>query len=621
MPPRVFQPLVEVFLLVEQPRQRLSHWSQALAPLDGPDAPPIAAVDAYFDPASNQAIFGLRYDERALGPARLGYIVEIALLAEVGMIQPAELSEGDRRRFLGERLASCTVHVDDQRTVVASLVELVRRVRSQKTTTPTDMATMSPGHSRQRSTVAPTPAPAPVPPPAPRHEATDPPLVARGTRSGPAADAARGTRELAKGSVRQHKLERFDEIDDGIPESEQKRVISEPIVAGPTPQLAGAMLPQRRDLGQRRSPNVIARAGVHRANTVMMSPHQTRQMLDAAIDPAELDPPDVTTDPYMRTATETEDPGMIYARYLRSGRWVPLRIGALSLKGAALMAGALPRIDDRVEVALAFANHRALVRGAVAKVSTMQEAETSGATTFNVNFELDDGSRRELTALLTAARAANVTIKPPPARSTRRYPVEWPICLGTPRGAVRADALDVSTEGMFVRPLLALDTTVTFSAVLDDGHPPVSGRARVVRAISEAEAKVAGRSAGYGLNILEMAEADHERWYAFVTRIEQRSSRRVLVVASPVRLPELQGALIGAGYAVTGDSEPGAIAQLASAAAQPVDAALIDAAWLVGGNLPSRVESVFASRGIPCVTMHGDAKRARGAIDRLLGVV
>jgi hypothetical protein len=39
---------------------------------------------------------------------------------------------------------------------------------------------------------------------------------------------------------------------------------------------------------------------------------------------------------------------------------------------------------------------------------------------FSVNFELDDGSRRQLTALLTAARAANVTIKPAPPRGTRR---------------------------------------------------------------------------------------------------------------------------------------------------------------------------------------------------------
>src|SRR5262249_21431426 len=144
----------------------------------------------------------------------------------------------------------------------------------------------------------------------------------------------------------------------------------------------------------------------------------------------------------------TVQPGIIYGRYLRSGRWVPIRIGALSLKGAALMAGALPRVDDRVEIALSYSTHRALVRGAVAKVSSMQEAAATGATTFSVNFDLDDESRRELTALLTAARAEKVTIKPPPARSTRRYPVEWPVSFGTVRGTVRAEALDVSTEGM-----------------------------------------------------------------------------------------------------------------------------------------------------------------------------
>ena len=147
---------------------------------------------------------------------------------------------------------------------------------------------------------------------------------------------------------------------------------------------------------------------------------------------------------WRRLEARSRGPRTISARYLRSGRWVPLRIGSLSLKGAALMAVALPRVNDRVDVALAYAQHRALVRGAVQKVSTMREAETSGATMFSVSFELDDGSRRQLTALLTAARAANVTIKPAPPRGTRRYPVEWPVCLGTSRGAVRAEAFDVS---------------------------------------------------------------------------------------------------------------------------------------------------------------------------------
>jgi len=283
----------------------------------------------------------------------------------------------------------------------------------------------------------------------------------------------------------------------------------------------------------------------------------------------------------------------------------------------------LPRVDDRVDVSLSFEKHRALVRGSVAKVSTMQEAQASGATTFSVNFELDDASRRELTALLTAARAAKVTIKPPPARATRRYAVEWPVTFGTLRGAVRAEALDVSTEGMFVRPLhdLVLDANLTFTVVLDDGQTPVSGRARAVRHVGEVEARGAGLSPGYGLMILEMAELERERWCAFLARIEKRASKRVLIGAGPARLAELQSGLVAAGYAVTGGSDRDIIAQLASAEARPVDAALIDAAWLVGGSAPSWVDSLFASRNVPYVAMHGDARRARIAIDRLLSVV
>jgi hypothetical protein len=585
---RVFQQLVEVFLLVEQPRQRLSHWSQALAPLDGPKAPSLSSVDAYYDPASNQAIFGLRYDERALGSARLGFIIELSRLVEVGLIQPAELSDGDRRRFVDERLGVCTVHVGEQRKVVSALVELVRRVRAQRAT-------------------ANAPARRPTGRPLPR-DTREPLLVAKGTS------------DLARGSVREPGPPQPAPDPDAaaIPEAELKRVISEPIAT--TPRRATAPAPHRRDEGPRPSPNVITRPGVHRANTVLMPSTEAQRILEAASESGEAD---VTTEPFLPTATEPPATDVIYARYLRSGRWIPIRIGSLSLKGAALMSAALPRVDDRVDVALSFANYRALVRGAVSKVSTAQEAALSGATTFHVTFELDDASRRQLTSLLTAARAANIMIKPPPARSTRRYLVEWPICLGTMRGAVRAEALDVSSNGMFVRPLhaLSLDASVALSAVLDDGLPAVSGRARVVRTISDAEARIAGLSPGYGLLILDMPDPDRDRWRAFLARVEKRTSKRVLIGASPARLAELQSGLVAAGYAVTGGTERDGIAHLASAEARPVDAALIDAEWLAEGDSPAWVEQLFTGRNVPCVTMHGDARRARAVVDRLLAVV
>jgi len=636
MPAMEFQPLLEVFLLVEQPRQRLSHWTQALAPLDGPGAPPVATVDAYFDPTANQAIFRLRYDELALGPSRLNFVVEVALLAEIGMIQPAELLEGDRDRFVTERMAGCTVHVGDQRQIVRALVELVRRVRVQ---------------GQQAMASVPEPAPrAPSPP----ERAPSPPRAA-----------------LARGSVRQprHQVV-FDDSPDAaaVPEPVQNHIKTKPITsparrtAGaeafeaftssespeafapseaaetvrrapnvPARHMAAAESAESLELREwresheshdtvRRVPNVVPRGGaLHRASTVTMEPEEAARMIEEATPQAEVE---VITEPYLVAPGTELRPDTIYARYLRSGRWVPIRIGTLSLKGASLLAGALPRIDDRVDIALAYANYRALVRGAVGKVSTMQEAATTGAATFSVSFELDPESRRELTALLTAARAAKVTLKPPPLRSTRRYPVEWPILLGTTRGAVRAEALDVSTGGMFVKPVhaLVLDTNVAFSMVLDDGLAPVSGRTRVVRNVSEGDAKITGLSPGYGLSIIEMPGEDRERWSAFITRIEQRASKRVLIGAAPARLAELQNGLVAAGYAVTGGTEPGAIAQLASTGAHPVDAALIDASWLAEAS-SSRVESLFSQRKLPCVTVHGDAQRARIAVDRLLSVV
>ena len=618
MPSRVPSPLVEVFLLVEQPRQRLSHWSQALAPLDDAEAPALVSVDAYYDPASNQAIFALRYDELTLGD-RMRYVVEVAMLAEAGMIQPAELSDGDRRRFVTHRLASCTVHVGDQRKVVAALVELVRLVRSQKPSTspPALEATLLP---RSRRTT--------VPPVRARVETGESPVViAKGTRNPPGEPAMpRASRDLALGSVRHGKLPLTEarELAEATPVASPvageatgaERAPEGRPPTGPPPLRDAA---PRRDDGPRPSPNVIPRPDVHRANTVMMSPTDAQRMIEAASQPAPeavapVEPPPVTEPATART---------ISARYLRSGRWVPLRVGSLSLKGAALMAVALPRVDDRVEVALAFAQHRALVRGAVAKISTMKETESSGATMFSVNFELDDGSRRQLTALLTAARAANITIKPAPPRGTRRYPVEWPVCLGTTRGAVRAEALDVSSEGMFVKPIhaLTLDAHLTFSAVLDDSLPAVSGRARVVRCITEADARTSGMSPGYGLSILEMTELERERWSGFLSRVSKRASKRVLIAASAARLSELETGLVAGGYATTGGSEPSAIAQLVGAEARPVDAALIDATWLVTEGSTLWVESVFASRQVPYVTVHGDARRARMAVDRLLGVM
>lgn len=530
--------LVDAYLLIEQPRQRLGHWTQALAALDSPSAPALAAITAFYDPVEDQAVLHLRYDELALGSMRLGYVVEVALLAEIGMIQPAALSEFERKRFLSERLARCTFEVTHQRSAIGALTELVRKLKEQRRPPPIPRAA--------RANVA------------PRGDTQDPVMLV----------SAKGTR---------------DNLDTAA-------------VAATTGK------------------HVIVRS--QRLPTVEMAPEDVQRFV------TETEIVDVEAPPRVVPAPElpASGTGTIYARYLRSGRWVPIRIGALSLKGAALMAGALPRLHDQVDVALAFGAHRALVRGAVGKVSTVREASATGAATFSVAFDLDVASRRQLVALLTAARAANVTIKPPPPRSNRRFPVEWPMCLGTMRGAVKADALDVSTGGLFVRPTVALarNGTLNFSMIVDDGAGPVAGRAKVVRQLTESEAKANGLSAGYGLAITDMNEPDRLRWTSFLARVERRAATRVLIAAAPARLAELQAYLAAAGYAVTGGTDPGAVVQLANAGTRPVDAALLDAGWLANGA--SGLENLFAARHVPCVTLHGDLRRARTALDRLLEV-
>ena len=437
--PMDYPPLVEAFLLIEQPRQRLGHWITALAALDSPSAPPLAAIIAYYNPTCDQALLDLRYDELALGPTKLGFVVEVALLAEVGMIQPAELSDLERKRFLMERLTRCTLQVTYQRGAIGALTELVRKIKGERGAKSIPPATVS------------TKTPPPIPiaargTAAPRGDTSDPVLLV----------AARGTRD--------------------------------DLVHTPPPLPRPPSEPPATT-----SRHVIARNT--RLPTVEMEPEQAKRLITdtRVIDPISDLPmgPDATwrasspsqlVEPYLPTIG-AHPSNTIYARYLRSGRWVPIRVGALSLKGAALLAGALPRLHDHVDVAFSFNNHRALVRGAVGKLSSVREAETTGASTFSVQFELDTVARRQLTALLTAARAANVTIKPPPPRATRRFPVEWPLCLGTMRGAVKADALDVSTGGMFVQSVfpLALESTLNFSMVLDDVGGPIAGRAKVVR--------------------------------------------------------------------------------------------------------------------------------------------
>jgi hypothetical protein len=583
--------LVEAFLLVDAPRQRLSHWTAALAALDSPGAPQLATVTARYDSAADQAVLSLYYRTTPRDPAALSFVDDVAALAEAKLIQLAGLSSRERLRFRTERLANCSLAVEHANNVVGALQELVRQLRR----APSQPPEFGPFH------------PAPV-------------VNAKGTRDelaairAPNGDRTSGATQRAGSSG-----------DSAAPTGPGEFLDSAQIIVDDEIRYK---VPPPLPRATRRSDNDA------RTNAASIPPAPTK-----TVDAPRSDPRTSQRDskaeapPFAHThragngsifpLTAAAAPNQIFARYLRSGKWLPLRIGSLSLRGAVLLASALPRVDDVVDIALSYGDHRALVRGKVGTVSSHRDAVLTGASRFSVSFDHDEASHRQLTLLLTAARSANVTIKPPPARETRRFTVEWSVCLGTKRGVIKADACDVSLSGMFVRPSVALevDSTCSFSIVVDDGGEAVAGRARVVRQLEESAAATCGQAAGFGLAISEISEADRPRWEAFIARIEKRTAKRILIGAPSPRLAKLQAALAGAGYAVLGGADPGSLAQLATAGARPVDAALIDASWLHRAATGSMVEDLFKSRNVPYVAAHADMRGARTAIDKLLEII
>ena len=520
----------------------------------------------FYDPTTDHALLNLRYDELALGPDKLGFVVEVALLAEVGMIQPAELSEGERRRFVTERLARCTLHVPDQRSVAR---------RAERAGAP------APRSAQRRVEAAADPSRRYLGPGAARR------------REG---DAQRHREDLADpGPARGRDAPR-------APRGRFSQVRAADLAA---PARRGAEL---------------ARGHRRRARSA------ERRLLDTEIaDLPPLPPRGLARAQSPQLPLGFEPASTIYARYLRSGKWLPIRIGSLSLKGAALMTGALPRLHDHVDVALVVRRrtaHSSAARSARCRRCARQPS--TGASTFSVSFELDQASRRQLTALLTAARAAKVTIKPPPPRATRRFVVEWPVCLGTMRGAMKADALDVSLTGLFVRPVLALtvDTTCNFSVVLDDGGGPVAGRAKVVRQLLESEAAACGLAPGFGLSILDMGDID-KRAVGHVHRSGSRSAPRSACWSAPRRSGSPSFRPRSPRRATRSWAAPIRARSSSSRARTPARwmRRSIDAHWLGDGASASWVESLFSARDVPCVTVSGDVRRARTTVDRLLEVV
>jgi PilZ domain len=285
------------------------------------------------------------------------------------------------------------------------------------------------------------------------------------------------------------------------------------------------------------------------------------------------------------------------------------------------VTGAPPRLGDSVHVALGFRDLGALLRGTVYHVTTAADAMATGSSGFAVRFPVyPSAGRQQLIELLTAARHAGVTIKPPPTRHAVRFPVCWPVQVAIGDDSFHADALDVSERGMFlaIQGSIHVGAEIDISVPMEEGES-VTARARVARLLPAREASPRGLRGGTGLELTSMSEPDRALWTGFLDRVRRRTERRVVVGASPGRIDEIASALTAAGYSVTTGSDAGVLVRLADLEPRPPDAVVIEAGLAAQG--PDHwLEQVFSARQVPCVTVHGDGRRTRCVVDRLLQV-
>ncbi len=121
------------YLVLDQPRQRASHWATALAPLEEPRAPLPLRVDGYYLAAEDRALIGLWFLADDGDAATI--VDEVVRLAEIPVLDPRQLAEPDRRALF-ERLQTAEVAIEKAGAVGEVFVELVRRARELRVVTP-----------------------------------------------------------------------------------------------------------------------------------------------------------------------------------------------------------------------------------------------------------------------------------------------------------------------------------------------------------------------------------------------------------------------------------------------------------------------------------------------------
>lgn len=655
--------LRDLFLILDGVHPRLSYFAEALTPIEERLGYATIAADLYYAPSTGVGLLAIHLDWTKLRLSDARWTLRQAEAAGIPLLDPTRLDAGDRAAFFGSYLDGYDERIFGAPGPRAALSELGTRlgVRLERTSANDELQDMvtirdpRPAgldrglerHLPSPGNVATAPRPKGSPQPRlahPRLCATPPPVpdALKNRRLGSSPPSTPRRAAVPRGRMPRGKLgplhqsprqrQRFSLVEQAAMARSQRvrraPTVPYPLdgeVSEPNGGIAhGPDRPMGKRKARQRKPTVPETPIAKVAAPVMPPKDGTRK--GQAPPPARKLPGRRVADgtgpnPILDAKALLAPP--ISARYQRGGDWVPARLRSLSLKGSYLVANALPRKGEDIRVELSFDGLKAKAIGHVYHVTSIEDAADTGAAGFAIRFQKpNEPYRAQLVALLKHARAAGIKLKPPPERRSVRFPVSWPVQVGSLEGGFRAEALDLSTGGLFVATNRDLtEDELAFRLPLDNGEPPVCGRARVARQLESDAALERGLQPGYGLRIVGLSDVDSPRYDAFLHRVRKRVERRVLVAAAPGRLKQLMAAFAAIGYSVTGGSETHTVLRLADQGNVRPDVAIIDSTLTACGQDKNGLARAFTDRGVTCVPSDNEPPTlTRAVVDRVLGV-
>ncbi len=598
MQPLVYTNTYEVFLVLERFSSSFDKFITTTAQLDVSKVSPILGVDVYYRHETDVALLGLRFERKPSTRAAIKRLSQRAGRLDMPLLDPSRLGEGDQHTFYRSYLQLYRAHVEDGQEIRDALMELGYRLDLVKERTrPSEkivrelIASSTPTPVKDRASMYRLSRQANKTPPGGQRTSPYPNVSnparkrRRAELTGPHRKAPRRSRGVSNHARSLPRVSLAEQA--AAARTRAKRKSSRSRVVDHE-QVTKAELHAARGKNKPRA----------RTNTLPATPNARSERVAAV------------------GSGSHEAISPIEVRFVRGDRWLAGRLATLSSKSAYIITTAPLRVGDLAHVAIEFNRHTAMVYGNVHHVTTPEDATQAGIGGFSVVFaNLHGKVRADFLALLHAARKSGVRLTRPPQRKAIRFPVAWPVRISTPREGFRANALDMSTGGMFVATDHNIDTRSDIRLPLDTGGAPIQGTALVVRQVTDAMANSRGLSAGYGLQL--DLEHDADRYQQLLLRVQLRADKRILIGASPERLQSLSNGLSAVGYSTAGASDPTALARLTTT---PADIAIVDTSLVQGvGN--SWVRRVFTSRNITCLSTNREpVENTRATVDNILRV-